>query len=317
MGQRKLQIEPLEDRLLLAADFGDAPNPYPTLLVGNGARHEATGPRLGALVDAEPDGQPTAAANGDDTHGVDDEDGVTFGTLQVGQLSATVNVNVQNAPLGAKLDAWIDFNGDGVWDSAHEQIATSTVVHAGSNTVSFAVPSGISPGLKYARFRLSTAGGLSPAGPAADGEVEDSTVIVLSAVQAQGLYGHERVVIPQYNDATTVTAADIDGDGDVDLISGSRSGAILLRTNDGHGNFTTQTIATIAGPAWKVRTADIDGDGDLDIISAGDGTKGVTWYENLGAGVFQTHAVGTTTASNYDIWASDVDGDGDVDLIAG
>src|SRR5690242_9110443 len=67
---RNLRIEPLEDRLLLAADFGDAPKPYPTLLVDNGARHEAIGPRLGALIDTESDGQPTPAANGDDTHGV-------------------------------------------------------------------------------------------------------------------------------------------------------------------------------------------------------------------------------------------------------
>jgi len=48
--------------------------PYPTLLASNGARHEVIGPRIGALVDAEPDGQPTSSANGDDTHGVDDED---------------------------------------------------------------------------------------------------------------------------------------------------------------------------------------------------------------------------------------------------
>ena len=42
-----------------------------------------------------------------------DEDGVTFGEIRVGQLDATVTVNVQNAPSGAKLDAWMDFNGDG------------------------------------------------------------------------------------------------------------------------------------------------------------------------------------------------------------
>ena len=106
-------IEALEDRLLLANDFGDAPAPYPTLLAANGARHDASGPTLGTNRDTEADGQPSATATGDDLAGTpDDEDGVTFGSIRVGQLGATVTVNVQNAPGGAKLDAWIDFNGD-------------------------------------------------------------------------------------------------------------------------------------------------------------------------------------------------------------
>ncbi len=52
-----------------------------------------------------------------------DEDGVTFGSIRVGQLDANVIVNVQNAPAGAKLDAWIDFNGDGNWGGPAERIA--------------------------------------------------------------------------------------------------------------------------------------------------------------------------------------------------
>ena len=51
---------------------------------------------------------------------------MTFGsTIMVGQLDASVTVNVQNAPGGAKLDAWIDFNGDGSWGGPFEQIADS------------------------------------------------------------------------------------------------------------------------------------------------------------------------------------------------
>src|SRR5690349_1716738 len=42
-----LRLEVLELRTLLAADFGDAPAPYPTLVAESGAQHEATGPRLG------------------------------------------------------------------------------------------------------------------------------------------------------------------------------------------------------------------------------------------------------------------------------
>src|SRR5688572_10032275 len=78
--RRRLRFEPLEFRLVLACpptcmDFGDAPdspnglptpNPYPTLLEHDGARHGPGGPRLGAAVDAEDNGQPNANATGDD-----------------------------------------------------------------------------------------------------------------------------------------------------------------------------------------------------------------------------------------------------------
>ena len=38
------------------------------------------------------------------------------------------------------------------------------------------MPAGATLGVTYARFRLSTAGGLTPTGAAADGEVEDFRV---------------------------------------------------------------------------------------------------------------------------------------------
>jgi hypothetical protein len=114
-----LRLEVLEQRTLLA-DFGDAPAPYPTLLAENGAQHEAVGPTLGATRDSEANGTHSAAASADGG----DEDGVTFGTLQVGALDATVTVNVQGG--AAKLDAWIDFNADGNWGGPSEQILATT-----------------------------------------------------------------------------------------------------------------------------------------------------------------------------------------------
>ncbi len=50
---------------------------------------------------------------------------------------------------------------------------------AGDTIIHVAVPAGASPGASFARFRLSTAGGLSPKGEATDGEVEDDAVPIL------------------------------------------------------------------------------------------------------------------------------------------
>jgi hypothetical protein len=155
-------------------DFGDAPtggtvgappDSYPTLLVDNGARHVDTGPTLGSLRDDEPDGQPNATATGDGA----DEDGVVLPTILTPRLSAKAMVTASAA---SKLDAWIDFNRDGVFDPS-EQIAKSLPLAATVNDVMFDVPESASAGTSFARFRLSTAGGLAPTGPAANGEVED------------------------------------------------------------------------------------------------------------------------------------------------
>src|SRR5262249_29164946 len=157
-------------------DYGDAPASYGTTLAADGARHLAVGPRLGADRDGELDGAASAAADGDDVTLRDDEGGVALPkALQQGR-QVKVPVNVQNAPAGARLDAWVDFNGDGDFADPGEQIAASLAVAPGDNTLTVAVPAAAPPGATYARFRLSTAGGLAPTGAAADGEVEDFRV---------------------------------------------------------------------------------------------------------------------------------------------
>ncbi len=154
-------------------DFGDAPDPtYPTLAASSGASHTVVvGTFLGSTVDEEPDGQPSAAATGDGS----DEDGVTFDNMVV--ACGTSNVTVTASVAGA-LDAWIDFNDNGSWSDAGEQIFTSQALSAGANAgLVFTVPCGAVSANTFARFRFSTAGGLSfDGGPAADGEVEDYLV---------------------------------------------------------------------------------------------------------------------------------------------
>ena len=176
-------------------DFGDAPWPYPTFEASDGARHRATGPTLGTNRDTEWDGQPTTVANGDDEGTSDDEDGITFGsTIMVGQLDASVMVNVQNAPSGAKLDAWIDFNADGTWGGPFEQIADTVAVVNGDNTITFDVPSWAVDGDTYARFRLSTTGDLAPTGQADDGEVEDCQVTIVTPTPSIGAFGDQNPI---------------------------------------------------------------------------------------------------------------------------
>jgi hypothetical protein len=158
---------------LEVGDFGDAPNSYSTLQASNGAWHSLGSPLfLGAQVDGDGNGTPSANATGDDVRDSDDEDGVTLEALVPGSSS---NVRVVASRRG-KLDAFVDFNRDGDFADAGEILFISVVVNAGANSLSFDVPVNAVPGRTFARFRLSTAGGLSFGARAADGEVEDYAV---------------------------------------------------------------------------------------------------------------------------------------------
>lgn len=176
-------------------DFSDAPAPYPTLLVNNGAWHQLVfgGPWLGNSLDypdPEPDGMPYGPfADGDDNTGTsDDEDGVNFSPLYAG-LFGTISFEVQNGP--AWVDAWFDFNGNGIWgDMGGAENVISGLVPAGLNVVSFIIPVAAVNQLTYARFRINSTGPLPPTGLASDGEVEDYDMPV-SALWVGGTPGAE------------------------------------------------------------------------------------------------------------------------------
>lgn len=170
--------------LVTFLDYGDAPRAdqsgfaasYPTEKP-SGASHAPSGLFLGASTDTEADGQPSLAADGDGT----DEDGVVFVTSAI-TTDDTANIAsvLVTASAPGKLDAWIDFTRDGDWTDADEQLfATSVDLIVGDNLISYEIPAGASPGDTYARFRVSTAGGLDPGGAADDGEVEDYRITIL------------------------------------------------------------------------------------------------------------------------------------------
>jgi len=173
------EVEDYEVNISGPSEFSDAPSPYPTLLANNGARHTLdNNTRLGNAIDIEPDGQPNAAATGDDINPptMDDEDGVAFTSALVPGQNASVQVVttlIGAAGQSAKLDAWMDFNSDGDWADTNEQIFVSVTVGHGTNNLNFAVPTLAVPGTTFARYRLSREGGLSYDGPAPNGEVED------------------------------------------------------------------------------------------------------------------------------------------------
>ena len=120
---------------------------------------------------------------------------------------------------------------------------------------------------------------------------------------------------------SSMFAADLDGDGDVDVLGASWEGdTIFWHPNvDGMGTFGEQLVVTNdAISVASMHAADVDGDGDLDVLSASVGDGKIAWYENTdGQATFGGQQVIASAARNAkSVYAADVDGDGDVDVLA-
>ncbi|WP_145384377.1 GEVED domain-containing protein [Stieleria neptunia] len=171
------------------ADFGDAPEglpdglgqSYPVTLSQNGARHNVTELFLGAGVDVDSDGHPTATADHDDQNEPDENQGVRWlSNLLVTQTDTLTTMQVTASQAG-KISIWIDFDRDGDWGDRIDEVVIAQDVQAGENLIPLTIPAGAFAGPTAARVRLSTAGQTWPTGAAADGEVEDYWLDLIDA----------------------------------------------------------------------------------------------------------------------------------------
>ena len=148
----------------------------------------------------------------------------------------------------------------------------------------------------------------------------DAKIAWYENTDGAGTFGSEQLITTAAIGARSVYAADLDGDGDLDVLSASPLDAKLAwyENTDGVGTFGSQQVITSAAGPHSVFSADVDGDGDLDVLSASRYVDQITWYENTdGAGVFGSGQVITTAADGaYSVLSADVDGDGDLDALS-
>ena len=132
-------------------------------------------------------------------------------------------------------------------------------------------------------------------------------------------FAAERVISTAAEEPTSVHAADLDGDGDADVLSASAwDDKIAWYENLGSQGFSAQrVISTESDVPTSAYAADLDGDGDADVLSASQNDDMLAWYENLGSGTFSAQKVITTDAENARaVHAADLDGDGNADVLS-
>ena len=115
----------------------------------------------------------------------------------------------------------------------------------------------------------------------------------------------------------SVHAADVDSDGDMDVLSASvYDNKVNWYENNGSQSFTARTITTTGSQARDVYAVDLDRDGDIDVISASWNDNKVSWSENNGSESFTTHTITSSALGVYNVYVADVDSDGDLDVLS-
>ncbi|PSU20429.1 GEVED domain-containing protein [Photobacterium kishitanii] len=187
---------------VLRQDFGDAPDMDPGTATGDyqtkstdgGAAHKKADTNsnnqmditLGTTWDYDDGTLQGFPANGDDLdEAADDEDGVTLSSAMEPpggsfDLDVVLTKDAGSTLNGLQLHAWIDWNRDGDWDDAGEQIINNPTATAGTINTPIIVPGGAELGYTYVRVRACSAGTScdSPIGEANDGEVEDHQFMI-------------------------------------------------------------------------------------------------------------------------------------------
>ncbi|MFC2150045.1 FG-GAP repeat domain-containing protein, partial [Calditrichota bacterium] len=147
------------------------------------------------------------------------------------------------------------------------------------------------------------------------------SLLVLSPAFAVDFYKH--TIDAAMTNATWATSADIDGDGDIDIVASSSlvgsDNGIVWYENNGAEVFTDHPLSDTYNLVQSLTVGDIDSDGDLDVIASGNEASDLVWFENDGTpatGYWAENEIIETWFYGTGMHVLDMDRDGDNDVLA-
>lgn len=142
------------------------------------------------------------------------------------------------------------------------------------------------------------------------------TLVLITGLSAQS--GMEQLLYRSpASHVMSVKAADINGDGELDMVIGSGRG-VYWSVNDGQGGWGDyEALAVRENEEQIAITADLDMDGDVDIVLASRVYGHAAVLLNNGDGTFAAPSTIASSGSKFTgLRVADLDGDGDLDLLA-
>ncbi len=113
----------------------------------------------------------------------------------------------------------------------------------------------------------------------------------------------------------SVTTADVNGDGKIDLIMATDANTAAVLIGKGDGTFGRSSDYTAGAVPMSVATGDFNADGKLDVVSANRGDNTVSVFLGKGDGTFQTAASYAAGPVPRAVAVADLNGDGKEDLV--
>ena len=94
----------------------------------------------------------------------------------------------------------------------------------------------------------------------------------------------EHTIDASFGRPLSVWAADVDGDGDLDVLAAGFDAADVTWWENLNGlgsSWTEHTIDASFSGAAAVASGDINGDGQVDVVATAENADDITWWENL------------------------------------
>lgn len=113
-------------------------------------------------------------------------------------------------------------------------------------------------------------------------------------------------------------AADMDGDGILDMVLATDTGTFVTRKGTGRGDFVRIVGSALIRQdivGGEIVLTDADGDGDIDLVAPRLGGGAIVVRPNLGDGRYGPEITFPAGSRPRELQLADLDGDGDLDLV--
>jgi len=254
-----------------------------------------------------------------------------------GILAAPIEFTTGQGPAGIVL---ADFTGDGKPDVVTANYGGSSISflrHNGltGNSAGFLAPVNFSTGNRAEKIATADVNGNAILDVVVGGQTgtgfQASLAVMINT-------GNGNFAAPVAYDAapggfvgsSAVALADLDNDGDVDLIGGGAyengsivNGAVTIRRNNGSGTFGSAEIILFLDPNFvsnpkELTTGNLNGDAFADIVAAvpsGRAVEGFVVVNSNGSGGFNTPVYYEASQQTFDVAIADLDNDVDGDVL--